>query len=122
MRTLTRLDKINGLLSEMQDMLLLAGVQKNQINIRTQAPKPDTLMAAFDWLHDLKMSHAFSDLVEAWDLLPEETWRRYEVFEIVGLREQSILEDAKSALLAAWRTNRPRLFGTPKPTPSKFNC
>jgi hypothetical protein len=103
---------LNELLLEMKPMLLVAGVPPKQINIRTKAPKIDTALKAFDWLHDLKMSKEWDDLCYAWGLLPEETWARYAAFELEGLREQLILEKSQKALLKSWKTNRPKIFGT----------
>ncbi len=98
----------------MKPLLLVAGVPNKQINIRTAAPKIDTLNKAFDWLHDIKISHQWETLKEAWAMLPEETWRRYKTFELEGLAEQNILKSAQKTLLSLWKTKRPYIFGTRK--------
>ena len=71
-------------------------------------------MTAFDWLHDLWMSNVFTTMMEAYALVPPETWKRYKLLGIEGLREQIILEDASKELLKKWRTKRPRLLGKRK--------
>ncbi len=106
--------QLQRLLNEMQPLLKIAGVPDKQINIRTAAPKIDTLHKAFDWLHDLKLSYQWETLEKAWAMLPEEVWKRYKAFELEGLAEQKILESAQKALLALWKTNRPKIFGTKK--------
>ncbi len=106
--------QLKRLLNEMKSLLLVARVPAKQINIRTSAPKIDTLNKAFDWLHEIKLSHQWEDLKKAWAMLPEETWEKYKVFGIEGLAEQKILVSAQKALLALWKTNRPKIFGTKK--------
>lgn len=105
------MDKLKKLLEEMNELLLIAGVPKYQIAIRYSKPKTDTLLNAFDWLHDLFISPEFTQLKYVWDLLPEERWAAYELFDIIELREQVMLEKAKKAVLHKWKMQRPRLFG-----------
>ncbi len=71
-------------------------------------------MTAFDWLHDLSMSFEYENVVKAYALVPPETWERYKLLEIEGLREQIILENASKELLKKWRSKRPRLLGKRK--------
>lgn len=98
----------------MRPLLRVAGVPPKQINIRIDNAKLDTLLKAFDWLHNVKLSKEWEDIEYAWALLPEETWRKYKLFDIQDLREQVILESAQKALRKLWKTNRPRIFGTAK--------
>ena len=104
--------QLKKLLDEMRTVLLEVGVPAKQINIRTESPKPATLLKAFDWLHDIKISPQWDKFMYAWNLLPGKTWRQYKILEIEGLREQLILESAKKALLSLWKTKRPQIFGT----------
>ncbi|MEE9548732.1 MAG: hypothetical protein V3V68_05190 [Nitrosomonadaceae bacterium] len=60
------------------------------------------------------MSDEYEDMVYVYDLVPSETWKRYELLEIEGLREQILLEKASKKLLKKWRTKRPRLLGKRK--------
>jgi len=109
---MTAIESINKLLDEVRPTLLLAGVPKECIKIKKR-DKPyriDACNRAFDWLHNLKMAYEFTDLIAARALLPEETWARYELFEIEGLREQGILVEAQRALLKKWTTKRPTMF------------
>lgn len=103
-----------GLLKEMRIPLIVAGVDPNQINIRILKPHIKTLAAAFDWLHNLKLSFVYQNVCRIYNLLPPETWVSYETLEIEGLAEQILLTAASKKLLTAWRKNRPRLFGTSK--------
>ncbi len=72
--------------------------------------KIKTCAAAFDWLHDLFLSEEYNAVKKFYSLLPAETWRRYTLFEIEGLREQELLRNACKALWLAWRKKRPSLF------------
>ena len=96
----------------MKPLLVIAKVPTKQINIRNLNAKIDTLLKAFDWLHDVKMSKEYEDMEYVWNLVPEITWERYEKLGIEGLREQKMLEKAKKSLLKLWKTNRPKIFGT----------
>jgi len=60
------------------------------------------------------MSHEYSDLIKAYNLVSPETWKRYKLLEIEGLAEQVILENASKELLKKWRTKRPRLLNKRK--------
>ena len=73
-----------------------------------------TLQKAFDWLHDLYMSPIYSNVKDFYALLPEEIWKRYELFEVEGLREQVLLDDASRKLLQVWRSKRPVIFNKDK--------
>lgn len=98
----------------MKPLLLKAGVPARQINIRNSKAKIDTLLKAFDWLHDVRMSKEYEEIDYAWNLVPSVIWKRYERLGLTGLREQAILEKAKRALLKLWKTKRPKIFGTKK--------
>ena len=96
----------------MKPLLISARVPARQINIRNPKAKIDTLLNAFDWLHDVKMSKEYENIEYVWGLVTPETWERYEKLNITGLREQNMLESAQKALLKLWKTNRPKIFGT----------
>ncbi len=106
--------EIENLLVEMKRILFVACVPKHQIRIRSGKHKTDTYANAFDWLHNLYMSDAYHQVKAIYNLLPEEIWRRYDLFEIEGLREQILLEAACKKLFKAWRTKRPQLFNKDK--------
>ena len=94
----------------MKPLLVVAGVPKYQIRIRSGKHKIETYARAFDWLHDLYMSDAYHQVKYVYNLLPEEIWQRYKLFEIEGLCEQIMLEAACKELFKAWRSKRPQLF------------
>jgi len=98
----------------MRTLLLVAGVPEKQIRIRTSKSHIETLSKAFNWLHDLYLSPEFAELKSVWALLPEKTWRRYDLFEIEGLREQELLKIAKKKVLRLWKTKRPVIFNKDK--------
>lgn len=106
----TSSETINGLLEEMRPLLIVAGVPKGQIRVRDGRLQIKTLSAAFDWLHDLRMSKEFSELVNVRKLLPEATWKRYTLYEIDGLREQKLLEVAAKKVAKKWKSKRPPVF------------
>lgn len=111
-------ETIVDLLSKMQPLLLVAGVPKHQIRVRTNKSRIEILSKAFNWLHDLFISPEFEELISVWKLLPEKTWRRYALFEIEGLREQELLKIAKKKVLKKWKTKRPNIFNKDKKKPN----
>lgn len=78
--------------------------------MRSGSHRIKTCAKAFDWLHDLYLSEEYNEVKKIYELLPPEMWRRYELFEIEGLREQELLQAACRKLWSAWRKNRPSLF------------
>ena len=103
-------ETIQTLLTEMRPLLLLASCPKHQIRVRSGSHRIQSCSTAFDWLHNLYLSDAYSDVKKIYNLLPEETWRRYKLFNFEGLREQELLKNACRALWLAWRKKRPSLF------------
>lgn len=103
-------ETINSLLDEMRPLLIVAGIPQKQIRIRDGRLQIKTLSAAFDWLHDFKMSSEYEELVAVWGLLPEATWKRYKLFEIQDLREQVLLAEAVKKIARKWRSKRPGVF------------
>ena len=111
-------ETIVDLLSEMQPLLLVAGVPEHQIHIRTNNSHIETLSKAFNWLHDLFMSSEFAELKSVWALLPEITWMRYALYDIKDLREQELLKIAQKKVLKLWKTKRPIIFNKNKKKPN----
>ncbi len=103
-------ETINSLLDEMRPLLIVAGVPKGQIRVRSGKLQIATLSKAFDWLHNLKMSPTFEDLIKVWKLRPESTWGRYKLYQIDGLKEQELLGVASKKVLKLWKTKRPLIF------------
>ena len=103
-------ESLDSLLNTMRPLLIVAGVPKEQIRIRSGKLQIATLSKAFDWLHDLKMSLEFDELISTWKLVPEKTWERYRLFGIEGLVEQQLLDIAKKKVLKKWKTGRPAVF------------
>ena len=102
---------LTGLLEEMKPILLAADVPKEQIRMRSGQHQIKTCAKTFDWLHNLYMSEAYRDVKIIWNLVNPETWRRYKLYEIEGLKEQELLGQASKRLRKAWRSKRPRLLG-----------
>lgn len=101
---------INQLLDEVRGALLLAGVMEECIRIKKGKHRIDACNRAFDWLHNLKISWEFQNLIKTRTLLPEKTWKRYELFGITDLKEQILLNQAKRKLLSKWCKKRPAMF------------
>lgn len=106
----TSSESISSLLDTMRSLLIVAGIPKEQIRIRKGKPRIETLSKAFDWLHNLKISPAFEDLIKVWKLLPEAIWARYKLYQIEGLKEQELLIIASKKVLKLWKTKRPAVF------------
>jgi len=112
----TSSETLKGLLNSMRHMLVVAGVPKEQIRVRDGKLQITTLSKAFDWLHNLKMSPEFSELVKIRKLLPETTWKRYKLYDIEGLREIALLEAASKKVVKFWKSGRPRIFNKNRKT------
>jgi len=107
---MTAIESINSLLDEMKPMLLLAGVPIECLKIKNKKYRIDACNRAFDWLHNLKISPEYEKITKVRALLPEKTWERYDLFEIIDLREQVLLSKAKRELLRKWNIKRPAMF------------
>ncbi len=94
----------------MRSTLISSKIPKHQINIRAKKTQIKTYAAAFDWLHDLKLSDEYNNYVAARRLLPEKTWKMYETLQLEGLAEIKILNATGSALRKRWRKSRPVIF------------
>lgn len=104
-------EKLTELLDGMRPVLLASGVPEKRLQINVERKKLRTLVDAYDWLHDLSMSHEFAAAVKARALVPEEVWKRYTLLGIKDLQEQQIWAKAKDALIKKWRNKRPNIFG-----------
>ncbi len=107
---MTAAESINILLTEVKSTLLMAGVPEKCLQIKDGKHRIDAYNRAFDWLHNLKLSVEYINLLKIRGLLPEATWRRYDAFEITDLREQILLSEAKRKLLKRWTHKRPAMF------------
>jgi hypothetical protein len=104
-------EKLTELLDVMRPILLASGVPEKRLQINVERKKLKTLVNAYDWLHDLSMSHEFEAASKARALVSEEIWERYELLGIKDLQEQKIWAETKEALIKRWRSNRPNIFG-----------
>ncbi len=114
----TSSETLKELLNEMRPLLIVAGVPKEQIRVRDGKLQIETLSKAFDWLHNLKMSPVWSELVKVRKLLPEATWKKYKLYELEGLREIDLLDDASKKVAKLWKSGRPRVFNKNRKTRS----
>lgn len=108
----TSLETIANLLKELKLILALAEIPIKQLRIRRSKHRIDACCRAFDWLHDIKLGTEYQEYKKIRALLPEETWKYYDLFEIEGLREQKLLEQAAQKLRARWRKKRPAMFNS----------
>jgi hypothetical protein len=104
-------EKLTELLDGMSSILLASGVPEKRLQINVERKKLRTLVDAYDWLHDLSISHEFAAAAKARALVPEVVWKRYELMGIKDLQEQQIWGKAKDALIKRWRNKRPNIFG-----------
>ncbi len=65
------------------------------------------LQEMYEWLLEIKFKE-YKQLKYVWNLLPEEMWNRYDLFNVKGLREQGLLRkalvDMKKVLSNPYRT------------------
>lgn len=106
---------LEDLLNQMREVLVVSGIQEDQIRMRSGNHKIKTCVKAFDWLHDLFMSKEYKEVKRIWDLLPAKIWARYKSFGIEDTREQNLLVAAGKKLNKKWKQKRPRLFGKDRP-------
>lgn len=108
----TSMEAIKKLLAEVKPILIQIGVPLKQIRVRKGKHQIKACGRAFDWLHDLKISAEMAEYKGVRALLPEATWKRYDLFGIEGLREQKLLRQASQKLNARWRKKRPAMFNS----------
>lgn len=106
------METIIKLLLELKPILLLAEIPVKQLRIRKGNHRTKACGRAFDWLHDIKISAELKEYRSVRALCPETIWKRYVLFEIEGLREQVLLEQAAQKLRARWRKKRPVMFNS----------
>ncbi len=102
---------LKGLLNDMRELLIAAGIPKSQINVRKGKHKIDTYNKAFDWLHDLYIHLDYQHHKYVYNLVTPETWERYKVHCVTRLREQNMLQRSSKNIRALWKTKRPQIFG-----------
>lgn len=110
-------ENVESLLSEMLPELLEAGVPESQARMPEYPPeeiKSEHYVAAFDWLHELRIGEAYGAVLAARRLVPSHQWDAYRLHEIDGLQEQILLAKAHKKLRKAWKTDRPSFFGKKK--------
>lgn len=108
-------ENVEDLLNSLKPLLLEAGVPERQL-LMPQGRKPEEIklekyVEAFDWLHRISISGEYAGVQKAKKLVSEETWAKYKAYNITGLQEQIILNNALLKLRRAWKTNRPSFFG-----------
>lgn len=108
----TSMETIEALLLKLKLTLARAGIPVKQLRIRRGNHKTKACSRAFNWLHDLSMSSEYQQFEKTRALCPDEIWERYDLFEIEGLQEQTLLEQASQKLRARWRKNRPAMFNS----------
>jgi hypothetical protein len=107
-------ENVELLLNEMRPLLAQAGIPERQLKMPDAKPediKTERFVEIFDWLHRLKLGNEYQQVAKVRRLVPEAQWERYQLFEITGLQEQLLLEQANIKLRKAWKHNRPHFFG-----------
>lgn len=106
---------IEKLLNEMKPYLVEARCKAVQMSERDPNEYNGQHLAdVFDWLHQLYLSEAYTNVLAAKALVPESMWQNYKLLGVTGLREQMILESRLRELLKAWKANRPGFFNHKK--------
>lgn len=104
------LESLNKLLATMMPLLKAIGVPDHQLSIVPKEYKINTLAGAFDWLHNIYLSHEYYGAKVVWKSVSPETWETYALLGITDLTEQKILAERSKPVLKLWKTKRPRLF------------
>lgn len=86
---------MNPLLEEMKPLSLKLGIKEEYFNAYTLQPDEE-------WLYRL-YNNEWRDVVQARNLVSEETWANYQLLRVFGLAEQLLLEQAVSKLRKVWR-------------------
>ena len=107
---MTSLESLNNLLNKMKPILRAAGVLDHQLDIVPKEYKTKTLAVAFDWLHDIYLSHDYARVIKIWTSVAPDVWVKYRLYGIENLTEQRLLLAASSGLIKLWKNKRPRLF------------
>jgi hypothetical protein len=111
-------EDVEGLLDSLREILGIAGIPEQQINVATGPRfKVNHFVKAFDWLHQFSLSPQVTAMREAYALRPPHVWAMYKAMGTEGLREQEILQEAAKEVQKRWRVKRPRMFGKDKPLP-----
>lgn len=98
-------NQIQGLVAEMKDMTLAAGVQESTYSKITEVPSNLTIEDLEGRLAFLKAvrENEYQGVLVIWRLLKPEVWKRYEDFGETQLREQKLLREARKLLRRVWR-------------------
>ncbi len=94
----------------MRKMLKASGVKEHQLYVIPKEYKTKTLATAFDWLHDIYLSHEYSKAYLIWGSVSLGAWENYKLLGIENLTEQRLLTIASKDLIKLWKNKRPRLF------------
>ena len=108
----TSIESIRELLDKLRPILLVAEIPEEQLRVRNGKHRIDALSRAFNWLHDLSISFELEEFKSVRALLPKETWKNYDLYEITDLREQILLSRASQKLCSRWRRKRPAMFNS----------
>ena len=89
----------------LERFLRMSGVTDKQLDRQTRRMElgNEEFIAAIEEMIDDITVHELRDVVEIRQLLPEEQWDRYELLEIIDLREQLLLKEALKRLRVAYR-------------------
>lgn len=109
-------EDVERLLGQIADLLRVAGVPEQQLNVaQGRNIKVHHYANAYDWLHQFSLCPQLEALRAAYALRPPKVWEMYTAMGTEGLREQDILQEAIDPLRKRWRLKRPRIFGKDRP-------
>lgn len=83
----------------------MSGVTDKQLDRQSKRMElgDDEFVTQIEAIIEDLMIHELRDVVEIRQLLPEDQWDRYELLEIVDLREQLLFKEALKRLRTAYR-------------------
>lgn len=103
---MSMLDEISKLHSDMRELTIAAGVKiDNYNNLASEISETTPIEVkniVLEFLIEL-IKNEYKEMLDIWNLLKPDIWERYKTFNITGLREQILLDDAKSRLRKKWR-------------------
>lgn len=106
--------QIQTLMADLSKHLERAGVSERAYLMPTgdlSQIKPDSQIKAFDFVTEILDSPEYEAVIAARDLVSEERWADYELYEFTGMQEQVIYAAALENLKTLWNTNRPSYWG-----------
>ncbi len=102
---------IDHTLTSIRSILVFAGIDGEQVKLKSGNYKNQTIKKMALWLGKLITSDEYQALANTYLLLHPDIWTRYDHLSIVDTQEQILREERSGPLRALWRTDRPKMIG-----------